>query len=127
MAGGHLTLVLADEVAEKDSDGDGIPDSIDDDDDNDGIPDYLDDDDDGDGILDFLEEEAEAAEVTEKAAEEPAIMVEKEYCLSSSSSMAYLTPSMKMTTTTAYRTLNAPFRVELVLEGIYCVCFNYMC
>ena len=63
MAGGHLTLVLADEVAEKDSDGDGIPDSIDDDDDNDGIPDYLDDDDDGDGILDFLEEEAEAAEV----------------------------------------------------------------
>ena len=39
--------------AEKDTDGDGIPDSIDEDDDNDGIPDYLDDDDDGDGILDL--------------------------------------------------------------------------
>lgn len=33
----------------KDSDGDGIPDYLDDDDDNDGIPDSLDDDDDGDG------------------------------------------------------------------------------
>lgn len=35
-----------------DSDGDGIPDDLDDDDDNDGIPDTLDDDDDGDGIPD---------------------------------------------------------------------------
>ena len=45
------------EAGEKDTDGDGIPDSIDEDDDNDGIPDYLDDDDDGDGILDFLEKD----------------------------------------------------------------------
>jgi len=43
------------EEAEIDTDGDGIPDSIDEDDDNDGIPDYLDEDDDGDGILDLLE------------------------------------------------------------------------
>ena len=39
----------------KDSDGDGIPDHLDDDDDNDGIPDHLDDDDDNDGIPDALE------------------------------------------------------------------------
>ena len=37
-----------------DSDGDGIPDYLDDDDDNDGIPDDQDDDDDGDGIPDNL-------------------------------------------------------------------------
>lgn len=37
----------------RDSDGDGIPDYLDDDDDNDGIPDHLDIDDDGDGIPDF--------------------------------------------------------------------------
>jgi len=37
---------------DKDSDGDGIPDSRDPDDDNDGIPDTRDDDDDGDGIPD---------------------------------------------------------------------------
>ena len=35
-----------------DTDGDGIPDYLDDDDDNDGIPDDQDDDDDGDGIPD---------------------------------------------------------------------------
>lgn len=43
--------------AERDTDGDGIPDHLDDDDDNDGIPDYLDDDDDGDGILDVEDED----------------------------------------------------------------------
>ena len=37
----------------KDSDGDGIPDYLDDDDDNDGIPDDEDMDDDGDGIIDL--------------------------------------------------------------------------
>ena len=36
----------------QDTDGDGIPDYLDDDDDNDGIPDYLDDDADGNGIDD---------------------------------------------------------------------------
>ena len=40
---------------EKDSDGDGIPDYMDDDDDNDGIPDHLDEDDNGNGIPDFME------------------------------------------------------------------------
>ena len=40
-----------------DSDGDGIPDYIDDDDDNDGIPDYLDEDADDNGILDKYEDE----------------------------------------------------------------------
>ena len=39
----------------KDSDGDGIPDYLDDDDDNDGIPDDEDDDDDGDGVPDWLD------------------------------------------------------------------------
>ena len=39
----------------KDTDGDGIPDHLDNDDDNDGIPDHLDDDDDNDGIPDALE------------------------------------------------------------------------
>ena len=65
---------------EKDTDGDGIPDSIDDDDDNDGIPDYLDDDDDGDGILDFLEEDYVAHEESEKetVAEEPSEPTEKD-------------------------------------------------
>ena len=38
-----------------DSDGDGIPDHLDDDDDGDGIPDHLDTDDDGDGIPDHEE------------------------------------------------------------------------
>ena len=38
-----------------DSDGDGIPDHLDDDDDGDGIPDHLDKDDDGDGIPDDQE------------------------------------------------------------------------
>lgn len=42
---------------ERDTDGDGIPDHLDDDDDNDGIPDHLDDDDDGDGILDVEDED----------------------------------------------------------------------
>ncbi|XP_018651354.1 putative endoplasmin [Schistosoma mansoni] len=41
----------------KDTDGDGIPDYLDDDDDGDGIPDCDDDDDDGDGILDTDEDE----------------------------------------------------------------------
>ena len=40
-----------------DSDGDGVPDHLDDDDDNDGIPDSQDNDDDGDGIPDSEEEE----------------------------------------------------------------------
>lgn len=35
----------------KDSDGDGVPDYLDDDDDNDGVPDSEDDDDDGDGTF----------------------------------------------------------------------------
>ena len=60
--------------SEKDSDGDGIPDYLDDDDDNDGIPDYLDDDDDGDGILDFLEE----SEVIPDVDVEPKIPIEQE-------------------------------------------------
>ena len=38
-----------------DSDGDGIPDYLDDDDDNDGIPDHIDHDQDGDGVPDSLE------------------------------------------------------------------------
>ncbi len=41
---------------EKDTDGDGIPDHLDDDDDGDGIPDHLDKDDDGDGIPDDQED-----------------------------------------------------------------------
>ena len=41
-----------------DSDGDGIPDHLDDDDDGDGIPDHLDNDDDGDGIPDDEEGKA---------------------------------------------------------------------
>jgi len=45
---------------QKDSDGDGIPDSHDTDDDNDGIPDIHDDDDDGDGIHDKHDEEEHA-------------------------------------------------------------------
>ncbi len=44
---------------EKDTDGDGIPDYLDDDDDNDGIPDHIDDDDDGDGIPDILEKDTD--------------------------------------------------------------------
>ena len=52
---------------DKDSDNDGIPDSLDDDDDNDGIPDYLDDNVDGDGIPDFQEESETTHEVSEKA------------------------------------------------------------
>ena len=36
----------------KDTDGDGVPDHLDDDDDGDGIPDHKDTDDDGDGIPD---------------------------------------------------------------------------
>ena len=39
-------------ISLQDTDGDGIPDYLDDDDDNDGIPDYLDDDADGNGIND---------------------------------------------------------------------------
>ena len=39
-------------IKQKDTDGDGIPDYLDDDDDGDGIPDYLDDDADGDGEID---------------------------------------------------------------------------
>ena len=38
-----------------DSDGDGVPDYLDDDDDNDGIPDHVDHDQDGDGVPDSLE------------------------------------------------------------------------
>ena len=38
------------------TDGDGIPDYLDDDDDGDGIPDHLDNDDDGDGIPDDQED-----------------------------------------------------------------------
>jgi len=45
---------------QKDSDGDGIPDSHDPDDDNDGIPDIHDDDDDGDGVKDMHDEEEHA-------------------------------------------------------------------
>ncbi len=41
---------------EKDTDGDGFPDHLDDDDDGDGIPDHLDNDDDGDGIPDIQED-----------------------------------------------------------------------
>jgi len=43
----------------EDSDGDGIPDSVDSDDDNDGIPDSKDADDDGDGIPDVKEKKTE--------------------------------------------------------------------
>ena len=51
-----LSLILKDLAGEAvDSDGDGIPDHLDDDDDNDGIPDSQDNDDDGDGIPDHLE------------------------------------------------------------------------
>ncbi len=50
---GDVCLDSTDVVSEeRDTDGDGIPDSEDDDDDNDGIPDSEDDDDDGDGIPD---------------------------------------------------------------------------
>ena len=42
---------------EVDTDGDGVPDYLDDDDDNDGILDDHDDDDDGDGILDNDEDD----------------------------------------------------------------------
>jgi hypothetical protein len=45
----HLWLIVFQEL---DTDGDGIPDYLDDDDDGDGIPDDIDDDDDGDGIPD---------------------------------------------------------------------------
>jgi len=46
---------MPDHLEAVDSDGDGIPDHLDDDDDNDGIPDSQDNDDDGDGIPDHLE------------------------------------------------------------------------
>ncbi len=43
-------------IFNQDTDGDGIPDHLDDDDDGDGIPDHLDKDDDGDGIPDDQED-----------------------------------------------------------------------
>ena len=55
-----LTLLLVTghrAVADQDSDGDGLMDSLDTDDNNDGIIDILDNDDDGDGILDFNEDD----------------------------------------------------------------------
>lgn len=45
---------MLDILEAKDTDGDGIPDYLDDDDDGDGIPDCDDDDDDGDGKQNFL-------------------------------------------------------------------------
>jgi len=47
---------VSDADEKKDSDGDGVPDYLDDDDDNDGIPDSQDNDDDGDGIPDDQED-----------------------------------------------------------------------
>ena len=43
----------------KDDDGDGIPDLLDNDDDNDGVPDHLDNDDDNDGIPDIPDNPAD--------------------------------------------------------------------
>ena len=63
-----LSLILKDLAGEAvDSDGDGIPDHLDDDDDNDGIPDSQDNDDDGDGIPDHLEEKRAKEEEASRA------------------------------------------------------------
>ena len=43
-----MTMMVYQIVRKMDTDGDGIPDYLDDDDDNDGIPDHLDNDDDND-------------------------------------------------------------------------------
>ena len=51
------SLLLCSATAERDSDGDGLVDSIDTDDDDNGIFDILDNDDDGDGIFDFNEDD----------------------------------------------------------------------
>ena len=51
------TLLLCSATAERDSDGDGLVDSLDTDDDDNGISDILDNDDDGDGIFDFNEDD----------------------------------------------------------------------
>lgn len=67
VCGGASPGVSADSVAsrkridirKKDTDGDGVPDYLDDDDDNDGIPDEKDDDDDGDGVKDVDEADAD--------------------------------------------------------------------
>ena len=51
------TLLLCSATPERDSDGDGLVDSLDTDDDDNGISDILDNDDDGDGIFDFNEDD----------------------------------------------------------------------
>ena len=51
------TLLLCSATSERDSDGDGLVDSIDTDDNDNGISDILDNDDDGDGIFDFNEDD----------------------------------------------------------------------
>ena len=51
------SLLLCSATVERDSDGDGLVDSIDTDDDDNGIFDILDNDDDGDGIFDFNEDD----------------------------------------------------------------------
>ena len=53
-----VSLIPDSDGKEVDTDGDGIPDYLDDDDDNDGIPDHLDNDDDNDGIPDSEEEDS---------------------------------------------------------------------
>ena len=50
-------LLCSAKAAERDSDGDGIVDSLDTDDNGNGISDILDNDDDGDGIFDFNEDD----------------------------------------------------------------------
>ena len=50
-------LLCSAKASERDSDGDGIVDSLDTDDNDNGISDILDNDDDGDGIFDFNEDD----------------------------------------------------------------------
>ena len=51
------TLLLCSATPDRDSDGDGLVDSLDTDDNDNGISDILDNDDDGDGIFDFNEDD----------------------------------------------------------------------